>query len=187
MLYPKKINSKKIDIFLGILSLSLVIISIILLIINYLTTPNIYWSHVCICGFICTYLLVMYSATASKNISGFVAFQTVLLTIVFHFIDYRLEYSGWSVNIALPIVFILANIAMFIITIINYEDYGKYAINQLIVVFLSLSTIYFIHKEYINNNPLIRISIIISVFNFLVSLFLCHRDFKEQLIRTINI
>ena len=187
MLYPKKISSKKVDIFLGILSLSMVGISVVLLVINYLTTPNIYWSHLCICGFIYTYIMVRYSATITKNISGYVAFQTILLTIVFHFIDYRIGYTGWSLNIALPIVIIIANISMFIITIINYEDYGKYAINQLIIVLLSLSTIYFVHRGNINNNALIKVSIIISIFNFLVSLFLCHRDFKEQLIRTINI
>ena len=52
MIYPKKLNSKKVDLFLGILSISLIIVSIILLIINKLVTPNIWWSHICIISFL---------------------------------------------------------------------------------------------------------------------------------------
>ena len=104
-----------------------------------------------------------------------------------YFIDYRTGYKGWSISISLPILIIISNIAMFIITIINYKHYGKYATSQLMIVLLSLSTIYFIYRGYISANALIIISISISIFNFVVSLFLCHRDFKEEIIRKFNI
>ena len=187
MIYPKKISSKKVDVFLNIFRLVMIVISVVLLVINYLTTPNIYWSHLCICGFLYSYLTVRYSMSITRNISGYVTIQTILLVLAFHFIDYRIGYTGWSVNITLPIIIIIANITMFILTIINFKNYGKYAINQLIIVLLSLSTIYFVHKGGINNNALIRISIIISIFNFLVSLILCYKDFKEEIIRKLNI
>ena len=187
MIYPKKINSKKIDSFLKIFSFIVVFISIILLFINKLTTPNIYWSHLCILGFIYIYLTVRYSIKRTKNIANHIMIQTIFLALLVYFIDYRIGYNGWSINLALPIIIIISNIAMFVITIVNYKNYGKYATSQLIIVILSLSIIYFIYIGYVKVNALINISIIISIFNFLVSLILCHRDFKEEIIRKLNI
>ena len=187
MIYPKKISSKKIDKFLNVFFYCVIILSVVLLIINMLTTPNIYWSHLCIIGFIYIFFTVKYSITKLRNISGYVVVQTILIAILLYFIDYRIGYRGWSINVAFPILIIISNIAMFILTLINYKDYGKYAINQLIIVLLSLSTIYFIYKGDINNNALINISIIISIFNFLFSLILCYKDFKEEIIRKFNI
>ena len=187
MIYPKKISSKKIDIFLNIFSLCIILLSILLLIINLLTTPNIYWSHLCIISFIYIYLTVKYSVTVTTNIAGHVMVQTILLIGLMHLIDYNLGYRGWSVNIAMPIILIVANVTMFILTLVNYKNYGKYAINQLVIVLLSLSIIYFIYKGYAKYNPLNIISIIISIINFLFSLILCHRDFKEEIIKKLNI
>ena len=187
MIYPKKIKSKKIDSFFKKFTYILIFILIILLIINKLTTPNIYWSALCIFGFIYIYLTVRYSVTRKNNIANHVMIQTILLAVLMYFIDYRIGYKGWSINISMPILIMIANTAMFIITIISFKHYEKYATSQLIIVLLSLSIIYFIYKGYVKANSLINISIIISIFNFLVSLILCHRDFKEEIIKKNNI
>ena len=187
MIYPKKIKSKKIEGFLKILICSLILISILLLIINKLTTPNIYWSFLCIFGFVYIYLTVRYSITKTRNIAGHVMIQTILLSALMIFIDYRIGYNGWSINISFPILIIISNVTMFILTIINYKHYKKYAISQLIIVLLSFSMIYLVYKGYAKANVLINISVMISIFNFLISLILCHRDFKEEIIRKINI
>ena len=187
MLYPKKINSKKIDKMFKIISFIVILLSIVLLIINRITTPNIYWSHLSIFGFIYIYFTVKYSVTRTTNIANYVMIQTIFLALLMYFIDYRIGYTGWSLKISIPILIIISNIAMFIITLFSFKHYGKYAISQLIIVILSLSIIYFIYKGYVKENALIKISIIISIFNFLVSLILCHRDFKEEIIKKFNI
>ena len=187
MIYPKKIKSKKVNVFLKIFTYTLIVISILLLIINKLTTPNIYWSFLCIFGFIYINLTVRYSITQTRNIAGHVMIQTILLSALMIFIDYRIGYSGWSINISLPILIIISNIAMFIITIINYKHYEEYATSQLIIVLLSFAMIYLVYKGYATANTLINISVMISIFNFLVSLVLCHRDFKEEIIKKFNI
>ena len=187
MIYPKKINSKKLDNFLKKINCIVILISIILLILNKIIIPSIYWSHLCIFGFIYIYLTVRYSITRRANIANHVMVQTILLSVLMYFIDYRIGYKGWSMNISLPILIIISNIAMFIITIISYKHYEKYAASQLIIVLLSLSIIYLIYRGYVIANILISISIIISIFNFVVSLILCHRDLKEEIIRKFNI
>ena len=156
MIYPKRINSKKVDVFLNIFILCVVILSILLLLINYLTTPNIYWSHLCILGFIYIFFTVRHSVTKARNVSGTVLFQTVLLAFLMYFVDYRLGYKGWSFSIFIPILIIIANITMFILTIVNHKHYGKNVINQLVIVILSVSIIYFVYKGYAKYNLIIN-------------------------------
>lgn len=187
MIYPQKISSKKLDSFLKVFGYAILFISILLMIINKLTTPDLYWSHLSICGFVYIWLTVKYSITNTRNIANHVMIQTILIAMLTCFVDYRIGYKGWSLNISLPIIIIIANFAMFIITILNYKDYGKYAISQLAIVLLSLSIVFFVYKGYAKINPLITVSIIISIFNFVISLNLCYRDFKEEIIRRFNI
>ena len=96
MLYPKKIKSKTINRAFKIVVLVLSIVSIVLLIINRLTTPNIYWSHLCIFGFIYIYFTVRYSVTRNKTVSRHIMFQSILLALLLYFIDYRIGFKGWS-------------------------------------------------------------------------------------------
>lgn len=187
MIYPKKLNSKKVDLFLGVFSLTMIIISVILLIINKLVTPGIWWSHICIISFIYIYITARYSMTKAINVSGHVTFQTILIAALVSFIDYRLGYLGWSINIALPIIIIIANITMFILTLINYKEYSRYAINQLIIVLISFSMFYLIYKGYAEMSVLSIVALSISVFNFVVSLILCHKSFKEELIKKLSL
>lgn len=187
MIYPKKINSKKIDVFFRILSGVLILVSILLVVINVFATPNIYWSPLCILGFIYTYLTVKYSITKKTNIAHHVMIQTVLTSILLFVIDYRLGYKGWSASIALPILILFANASMFAITITNYKHYAKYATSQLIITMLSILLIFLVHYGQAKLNALVIITIVISSIGFILSLILCHRDFKEEIIRKFNI
>ncbi len=186
MIYPKKIKNKTINKFFKITILVLALVSIALLILNKLTTPDIYWSHLCIIGFIYIYCTVRYSLTKATNIAGHIMVQSVLTALFLYFIDYQIGYKGWSINICFPIIVIFANIAMFIITIVSHKHFGKFAISQLVIVLLSLSSTYFIYKGLIKASLLINVSILISIINFGFSLILCHKDYKEELVRKFN-
>ena len=123
MIYPKKISSKKVDTFINIFRICILLISILLLIINKLTTPRIYWSHLCILGFIYIYLTVRYSIASTRNIAGYVTIQTILLALLIYFIDYRLGYRGWSINIAFPILIINKLNALIFFLALSYTPF----------------------------------------------------------------
>jgi len=101
--------------------------------------------------------------------------------------DKAIGFSGWSIYIGIPIVLIVANITMLIITIISYKQYIKYAIYQLIIVLISLMPIIFIAQNMIELKILNTIAIGISIFNLLISLVLCNKDIKEAIIRKIHL
>ena len=97
------------------------------------------------------------------------------------YIDYKIGFKGWSFEIAIPIIIIIANVTMFVLTIVSYKRYIRYAIYQLIICVFSLLPAYFIIEKMILNPVLSYVAIGISCLNFLLTIFLCARDVKEAI------
>ena len=104
MIYPKKISNKKIEVFLRVFVFCVIMLSIVLLAINYLFTPGFYWCYLCIVCFIYVWLTVRYSVAKGRDVGGFVLFQTVLLTIFMYVVDYLTGKHGWAISFSIPIV-----------------------------------------------------------------------------------
>jgi len=186
MIYPQKISSKKSELIINILLLVSIVIAIILVIINKLTTPQIPWAALSNCGIIYIWITVIYCIKKGTNIAGHVLIQTILVSIAMLYIDNTIGYHGWSVYIGIPIALIVANITMLILTMISYKRYIKYAIYQLMIVLLSLMPIILVINNIIEMKFLIRTSIEISTFSLLISLILCYKDIKEAIIRKFH-
>lgn len=186
MIYPQKLSSRKSEKILKILLIASIVIAIVLITINKLTTPRIPWAALANCGIIYIWITVMYSIKKGTNIAGHVLIQIILISSVILYIDEKTGFKGWSINIAIPIVLIVANIIMLILTIVNHKEYIKYAIYQLIIVLISLMPIILIIKKMIQLELLSKISIVISILNLLLSLILCYKDVKEAIIRKFH-
>lgn len=187
MIYPKKISAKKSDLIIKIAVLSSIIISIILIMINKLTTPNISWSELCISGIIYTFITVKYSINKNINIAGHTLIQTIIVSCLLVYIDYNIDYTGWSFSIAVPIVLIIANITMLILSIVSYKKFLRYAIYQLVIVIISLVPIVLIAKDLLTSNIMSIIASSISVLNFGISIILCAKDILDEVKRKFHI
>ena len=186
MIYPQKLSSKKGEIVLKILMALSILLGIILFIINKLTTPDIHWAGLANCGIIYIWITVIYSIKRGTNIAGHVLIQTISTSAVVLYIDDRIGFRGWSLNIAIPIILIVANITMLVLTIVTHKNYIKYAIYQLIIVLITLVSMWLILEQIIKLRILSNITIIVSFINLLLSLILCFKDVKEALIRKLH-
>lgn len=186
MIYPQKLNSKTGEKVFKILLFASVALGIILFIINKLTIPNIHWAALANCGIIYTWITVSYSIKKSANVAGHVLIQTIIISVAMLYIDDKIGFRGWSINIAIPIILIVANLTMLILTIVTRKNYIKYAIYQLMIVLISLISMWLILEKIINLRILSNIAIILSVINLLISLILCFKDVKEALIRKFH-
>ena len=186
MIYPKKLSSKKGDKILKILMMSSIILAILLIFINRITTPNIGWAAFINCGIVYVWITVIYSIKKSKNIAGHVLIQTIAMSIITLYIDYKLGFIGWAIYIAIPIIIIISNITMLILTIISYKKYIKYAVYQLIIVLFSMIPVILILENIIRLEILTIVATVISVINLIISLILSFRDFKEVIIRKFH-
>lgn len=186
MIYPQKLSSKKGEKILNILLITTIIISILLVIINKLATPQTHWAAIANCGIIYVWVTVLYSIKKGTNIAGHVLLQMLTISAAMLYIDAKIGKLGWSINIAIPITLIVANVTMLILTIISYKKYIKYAIYQLIIVLISLIPMLLIVKNIIQPQILIHISSLISILSLAISLILCYKDVKEAIIRKIH-
>ena len=186
MIYPKKLSSKKGQRILRIYLIISIVLAFILLIINKFTNSNIHWAALANCGIIYIWITVIYSIKKSRNIAGHVLLQTIIISAAILYIDYRIGFMGWSVSIAIPIVLIISNITMLILTLVSYKKYIRYAICQMIIVIMSLISIFFITNNLIEMKVLSTIAMIISVLNLLITLVLCYKDVKDAIIRKFH-
>ena len=156
------------------------------MLINKLTTPNIPWAALANGGIVYIWITVIYSIKKNTNIAGHVLIQTLAISLLTVFIDYKLGFKGWSIEIAIPIIIMIANITMLVLTIVSYKKYIKYAIYQLIIVLFSMLPILFIEENMVNNIVLSIIASSISILNFILCLILCAKDIKEAVIRKFH-
>lgn len=186
MIYPEKIKAKKSDKIVKILISLSVGIAFMLWIVNKLTTPTIPWAALTNAGILYSWVVVIYAIKKNVNIAGHVLLQVIALSILMVYIDYKLGMKGWSINIAIPIMIMIANLTMLVLTIVSYKKYMKYAIYQLIIVLASMLPIVLVSEHIVNDKTLSIIATSISVLNFVICLILCAKDVKETIIRKFH-
>ena len=186
MIKKKKINEKKSDFVIrGMLILS-IIICIILIIINKIATPQIHWAELVIAGIVYIWITTIYSINRNINIAAHVLIQTIAISLLMIYVDYVLGFKKWSLSIGVPIVMIISNITMLILTIVSYKKYIRYAIYQLILFLINFIPVILIIENIIEFKILTYISIGFQILSFLISLILCGRDLKDTIIRNFH-
>lgn len=187
MLYPEKISAKKSNQIIQILLLESVLLAFALLIINKLTTPNIPWAALANAGIVYFWITVLYAVSKNTNIAAYVLIQTIAVSALTYYIDYRLGFRGWSIAISIPIIIIVANVTMFVLTLVSRRRFIKYAVYQLLIIIVSLMPVGFIVRYGMEDSILTIISCGVSVVNFMVSLCLCAKDFLEVVVRKFHV
>ena len=186
MIYPQKLNSHKGELILKIAILISILVAIILTVINRLTTPNLPWAALANGGIIYIWITVYYSIRKNINIGGHVLLQTIAICLLTVFIDYELGFKGWSIDIAIPIIILVANVTMLILTIITHKRFLKYVIYQLLIVIISMIPIVLVSENIVKNEVLSIIASGISILNLIFSLILSARDWKEAIVRKFH-
>lgn len=186
MIYPEKVKAKKSDKIIKIVMSLSIVIAFLLLLINKLTTPHIPWAALTNAGILYSWVIVIYSIKKNVNIAGHVLLQLIALSALTVYIDFLFGKKGWSVNIAIPIMIMIANLTMLVLTIVSYKKYMKYAIYQLMIVLFSMIPVILVTERIVQDKTLSVIASGISVFNFVLCLVLCAREVKEVVVRKFH-
>ena len=186
MIYPQKLNSKKSNLIVKIGASISILVAILLIVINKLTSPHIPWAALANGGIVYLWIVLYYSIHKNINIAGHVLLHTVAISILTVYIDYELGFRGWSIDLAMPILIIISNITMLILTMVSYKKFIKYAIYQLMIVLFSMLPVLLITENMVQNKTLSMIASGISILNLIISLILCTRDVKEAVIRKFH-
>lgn len=162
-------------------------IAILLILINHLTTPKVHWAGLANAGIIYTWITVIYAINKNTNIAAHVLLQAIAISVLTMYIDYKTGLKGWAINLAIPIIIIIANVTMLVLTIVSYKKYIRYSIYQLIICMLSLIPIFLVHENVIKNVIMSYVASGVSILNFVLTICLCARDVKEEIVRKFHI
>ena len=186
-LYPKIRNVKKENMAIKLMIIISLVIVAICVIVN-ICTSKFLWSMIVIIGIIYGWITVLYSVHRNINIASNVMIQSIAISFLTLGIDYTVGYTGWAINLAIPIIFSIANITIFVLTLVSIKRYYKYAIYQLIIFLLSIiPLIISIITDNVIKRPIFTIiSSSIAVFVFIFSLILCGRSILEELNRRLH-
>ncbi len=187
MLYPNKLNRKKGEFIIKILIGVSIIIAVLLIIINKICTPQVRWAGLANAGIIYIWITVLYSINRNTNIAAHVLLQMVAISILTRYIDYKTGSKGWSYTYAIPIVIIIANITMFVLTIISHKKYIRYAIYQLLVCLFSILPIYIIYENLSKNLVMSYVAMGVSIVNLILTICLCARDLGDAIVRKFHV
>lgn len=116
-LYPKVRNVKEINLASGIMLIISFAIAITCVIVNLCTSTRYLWCLIVIAGIVYSWITVIYSISRNVNIGSSVTLQFIVISLLVLCIDYIFDYKGWAINLAIPIIIIIANTTMLILTI----------------------------------------------------------------------
>ena len=186
MIYPKKINASKGEIITRIMLAISIIVAIVLTIINKITNSNIPWAALANSGIIYIWIITIYSIHRNINIAGHVVLQTIAVSILTVFIDFKIGFRGWSLSLAIPIILIIANLAMLILTIKKKKKYLRYAIYQLFILIFSILPAILIGERIVKEPIMGIIATGISILNLIITIILSAKDLKEAIKRKFH-
>lgn len=188
-LYPQIRNVKKSNFIIKILAFISIIVSIICVVINVCTSTKYLWCLLVIVGIIYSWITVLYSIYRNVNIASNVTIQAVAISLLTLCIDFIIGYKGWAINIAIPIIIMVANVTILVLTFVSVNRYYKYAIYQLLIFILSIIPlmIYYVYNGIIIKPIFMIISSSIAVFTFIISLILCGKNIMEELDRRLHL
>lgn len=186
MLYPKISNIKRNNtIIRGMLILSIVV-SILLMLINYLTNPELHWSFLTIAGIIYIWITTIYSIKKNVNIASHVMLQMLCTSILLIGIDYILGYQGWSMIMGMPIIIIVANLSMVVLALVSRKKYAQYSLYQIIIGIFTIIMLCLIPLGIAKLNTLYIIAAGVSSISLILSISLCGREIINQIHKTFH-
>lgn len=187
MIYPKLINVKKTSIAMKLLVVISCVIAIVSIIINELYTKEFKWSFIVIVGILYIWITALYSIRKNVNIASHVLIQTICISVLVVLLDMIIGYRKWSLELAFPIIIGVANVTIFVLTIVSHKRYFKYVIFELCIFVISMIPIILFLMNITEKWLPMVICSGIAVITFANTIFLCGKDLKQELERLFHI
>lgn len=153
MLYPQITNIKKNRQITYLLLAFTISIAVLLLFINFAYSKKFNWSIVAIVGMIYAWISTIYALDKNVNLAAYTFLQMIEISILLVVIDVVFGFLRWSINIGIPIVIMVSNLTMMIITLIKYKKYVKYAVYEIMILLFSI--VYNVIISFMSDSSLI--------------------------------
>lgn len=187
-MYPQiEFNMHKFNIIFRLFLFLSIILSALLITVNYLTYSGVWWALISIGAIVYMWLTVFYSIRNDKNSAMKIVIQTLFGQLLTLLIDWSIGYSGWSINYAIPCIFMVANLAVLILMLVNFTNWQSYIMFQIIFVAFGFILIIFSLVKLITHPMLTFIAFGCSIVILSGTLIFGERSAKNELQRRFHL
>ena len=187
-MYPSiEFDLKRYHIAIRIFVFSAIFLELVLLFINYIKTPGLWWSVICGGGIVFAFITL--KSTLSNNTGHIMnlfiqAVSAIGLTIL---IDYIVGYTGWSVDYAIPTTIFVMDSLIVILMIVNRNSWQNYLLLQIFMNMLGLLMVV-LYMFGVVKHPLLNfIALICSVVIFIATITIGEKTAENELKRRFHI
>lgn len=186
--YPDvKAVSKKLSFVVRLYIFLAIITETALIIINYLTYREIWWSAISGIVILYFYITLKYSLQKNNGYKTVILIQLIGAVLLVIAADNIVGYQGWSVNYVLPSAILLLNATIGILMIVNASNWQSYLLMQILTV-LSSGGCVLLWKFHVITSPILTfVSLAVSLCMLLGTLIFGERKAKTELKRRFHV
>ena len=186
--YPDIVKKRKWIKFVIRLSVFLSIIAeIILVLINYMTFKNTLWSIVtgaCL-AYVC--FTIAYSFQRYVSHRAKLAVQVIVAIPLIIIIDRVYGGNGWSINFGIPIMVLVLDLVVFILSMVNFKKCHVYLMVQLTGIIMSFICSIFVVIGRYKVKMLSVVATVVSIIVFMIIVFLGEKKSTSELAKRFRI
>ena len=139
-------------------------------------------------GIICyAWFAIRYCIFHNVNVGAKVMVQMIVAQVLLTLIDWKLGYSGWSLNYVFPGLILIADSAILILMIANFMNWQSYLVYQIQLLLLSFLPGIFYWKNLIEHPSLMLLAMGISLLLLVGTIIFGTTKAKDELIRRFHI
>ena len=178
---------KKIQRALNIYTFAAIVAEVIFVWIDFNTGESFWWSIMLGAFLIYGFITLKFSVQKHIDYQFKMLLQTLLGVSVLILIDYLLGFRGWSLKFVLPAVFILIDVSVIVLMIVNSRNWQSYIPMQLLIIVLCLIPFVLSHFGISAFYMIDVIALGVAVLVFIGTLIVGGKRARDELYRRFHV
>lgn len=187
-MYPNvRLKARKMMLFGRIYLFLAILTEALLLYINYVTAPKMWWSVITGMIFLYGYLLIRFAILGKTGYRIKIVVLMMIMILMMVAIDFVAGYHGWSLNYVLPSGILAVDVGILLLMLINRRNWQSYMMLQIFMMVCSVVPVIFAAVGIVTAPLLSQIALAFSVFLFLGTVIIGDRRARTELRRRFHV
>lgn len=187
-MYPNvRLKARKMMLFGRIYLFLAILTEALLLYINYVTAPKMWWSVITGMIFLYGYLLIRFAILGKTGYRIKIVVLMMIMILMMVAIDFVVGYHGWSLNYVLPSGILAVDVGILLLMLINRRNWQSYMMLQIFMMVCSVVPVIFAAVGLVTAPLLSQIALAFSVFLFLGTVIIGDRRARTELRRRFHV
>jgi len=148
---------------------------------------GITWSILSTGAVLYAWTVIYHAIKNNVHVAAKIFVQAISGSIFIFLIDKVSGFDGWSVNYVIPQIFTLANVAIFVLMMINRMVWREFVFYELSMTLIGLIPIFLIMNDIVTRPLLSYICIVISAIILVGTMVFGDKTVKSELIRRFHV